>query len=299
MRTTTGRLALGLATVTLLALAACSGSGGDDAGTAGDAPAAEDRTGPAPAPADADSGGKTGGGDQATSVVLESPDLIKTATVRIVEGDLRAAREEIDTLLQKYGGAVQGEETVKDTSGRLETSALVLRVPSRSFQSMVDDLEESLDVRKSTTDTEDVHTQVIDVASRLTNLQVSLVRLRGFLRDATDLNAMLQFEQRITSVETQIASLTAQRDYLSDQTTMSTIHVDLRTPSAPPPPDDDPLDGAGFLTGLENGWNALKDVLVVTATAVGAALPFLVLGAVLGLPAWLVLRRRGVAEGPS
>ena len=95
MRTTTGRLALGLATVTLLALAACSGSGGDDAGTAGDAPAAEDRTGPAPAPADADSGGKTGGGDQATSVVLESPDLINVPR-RLLQERGRQHRQRTD-----------------------------------------------------------------------------------------------------------------------------------------------------------------------------------------------------------
>jgi hypothetical protein len=276
-----------LAASALLTLGACSGSAQEDSGAAGDAPPAAERGAP-----DESGGGKAGSVvDLATSVTLESPDLIKTATVHVVETDLDAARDEIDSLLQKYGGTITDEETVKDTVGRPETSTLVLRVPSRSFQAMVDDLDASLDVRKSTTDTEDVHNEVIDVESHLANLRVSLVRLRGFLRDATDLNAMLQFEQRITNVESQIASLTAQREYLNDQTTMSTINLQLRTPDAPAP-SDDPLEGAGFLTGLENGWNALKDVLLVGATVIGVAIPFLALGAAVVLPAWLLVRRR-------
>ncbi|HSV38648.1 MAG TPA: DUF4349 domain-containing protein, partial [Nocardioidaceae bacterium] len=126
-------------------------------------------------------------------------------------------------------------------------------------------------------------------------LRVSLGRLRSFLRDASDLNAMLQFEQRITNVESQIASLTAQREYLNDQTTMSTITLDLRTPTAPPPPkpkEDDPLEDAGFFTGLDNGWQALKDVLLVAATIVGAVIPFGILAAFVGVPMWVLLRGR-------
>jgi hypothetical protein len=304
------RLSAAGAAVLLVGLGACSSGGSDDSS----APTASEVEVPGPAvdrdgadllndfssdeenaaggeaPQDASGGGKV---TTAEIPLLESPDLVKTASVSVVEEDLAAARDIVDDLLRKYGGVVSDEKTVNDTKGKTETSQLVIRVPVRSFGSMMRDLEENLQVKTSTTDTEDVHNTVIDVESRLANLRVSLGRLRTFLRDATDLNAMLQFEQRITNVESQIASLTAQREYLNDQTTMSTINLDLRTPTAPPPAPkkDDPLEDAGFFTGLDNGWNALKDVLLVTATIVGAVIPFAILGTLLGVPLWVALRR--------
>lgn len=290
--------------VVLLGLGACSSGDAEDSGSA---PAAVDAPAPGPGRDDAfdqdeengTSGEQAGSGDGGGKVttaelpVLESADLVKTATVSVVEKDLAAARDIVDDLLRKYGGVVSDEKTMNDDDGKTETSQLVIRVPVRSFGAMMDDLDESLNVKSSTTDTEDVHNTVIDVESRLANLLVSLGRLRTFLREASDLNAMLQFEQRITNVESQIASLTAQREYLNDQTTMSTINLDLRTPTAPAPAPkkDDPLEGAGFFSGLENGWEALKDVLIVAATIVGAVIPFGILATIVGVPLWLVLRR--------
>ena len=55
-------------------------------------------------------------------------------------------------------------------------------------------------------------------------------------------------------------------------------------------------DEAGFLTGLEGGWDALRNGAVILATILGAMLPFTVVLLLLGVPAWLVgrslLRRR-------
>jgi hypothetical protein len=73
------------------------------------------------------------------------------------------------------------------------------------------------------------------------------------------------------------------------------------------PPDeaekqDDPLADAGFLTGLRNGWDALVDVAIVAATAVGALLPFLGVLALVLVPflVWVRTnrRRRGAVTAP-
>ena len=78
----------------------------------------------------------------------------------------------------------------------------------------------------------------------------------------------------------------------------------MTLPEAALTEEEDPLADAGFLTGLRNGWEALTDVAVIGATALGALLPFLgVLGLVLvPLVAWLRLgrrRRSPVAAPPS
>jgi hypothetical protein len=79
---------------------------------------------------------------------------------------------------------------------------------------------------------------------------------------------------------------------------MSTITVRLSTPEKYVPPPD-ALEGAGFLAGLRAGWHALLDVFVVGLTVLGAVLPFLGVGLLVGVPAWIgiraLVRRRRLA----
>jgi Flp pilus assembly protein TadB len=134
---------------------------------------------------------------------------------------------------------------------------------------------------------EDVTTEVIDVDSRVATAEASLARLQRFLRQAERVEDMIRLESEIATRQAELESMKAQQTYLRDQTSLATITVRLRTPDAPPaaPPDD-----AGFLTGLTNGWAALRTVLVGLATVTGAMLPFVVAIGVLAVPALLLVR---------
>jgi hypothetical protein len=226
--------------------------------------------------------------------------VISTGRVDLVTDDLEAARNEVDRLLGRYGGHVAKERTSKDDDGESDRSKLELRVPSRHFDQLMQDLEE-LGTADTQREDVDVTTEVIDVDSRIRTQEVSIDRLRGFLGDATDVNAMIRLESEIARREADLASLRAQQEYLDDQTSLATITVTMTTPEAAPERDDDPLEDAGFLSGLSGGWNALLDVVVVLATVVGALLPFAVVLAVLATPllVWLrTARRRRTAAAP-
>jgi hypothetical protein len=135
------------------------------------------------------------------------------------------------------------------------------------------------------------------VTERVQTLRNSLDRLQRFQRAARDAGDLVRLEQQITTRQSELQSLVAQQSYLADQTSMSTITVVLSRPEVTVAPPG-ALDDAGFAAGLAGGWQALGDVLVVVLTALGAALPFLLAGALLGLPAVLlvrVLRRRRAA----
>jgi hypothetical protein len=162
------------------------------------------------------------------------------------------------------------------------------------------DLEE-LGVADTQREDVDVTTEVIDVDSRIRTQEVSLDRLRGFLGEATDVNAMIRLESEIARREADLASLRAQQDYLADQTSLSTVSLTMTRDHGDPAPDDDALDDAGFVAGLRNGWEALVSVLVVGATVVGAVLPFAFVLGVVGVPLWLWLRvgRRRRPVAPS
>lgn len=253
----------------------------------------------APLPRDADAV-TTGEAGTAGRVGVRARSVIATGEVTLEGKDLTRVREELDRLLGRIGGTVAEERTSSDREDGPTRSRLVLRVPSARFGDMMaafDDIATVTDTRREEVD---VTTEVIDVAARVRTAEVSLQRLRTFIGRAKAIETVIRLETEISRREADLASLRAQQDYLDDQTSLATIRVLLQTPGAAADPED-PLEDAGFLAGLRNGWNALLDILVVSATVVGALVPFAVaLGVILApLLVWLRSRRRHPVASPA
>ena len=213
--------------------------------------------------------------------------VIRTGEVTLQSEDVPGLRDEVGRLVQRYGGYVSSEKSFTDTAGRLVEDRLVLRIPSERYDEVLADFDEVATVLAPRTRTEDVTTEVIDVDSRVRTAEVSLDRLRSFLRRSTDVDALIRLESEMAEREADLASLRAQQDYLEDQTSLATITLTLQRP-----PEDEPVQqsGDGFLAGLSGGWTALKGVVVVAATLLGAVVPFALAATVIGVPVALVLR---------
>lgn len=273
--------------VALAGLSACSGGGG---GSSADSLSSGGRAAPEPA-VGADSPGSTDekAAPGANRTVVTAKSVIRTGEVSLTAKDLAKVRDDIDALMAAVGGSVDSEESSHDRHGRLEQSTVVLRVPVERFKAAKSALMKMGKLQTSDQTSKDVTTQVIDVDERVQTLQNSLDDLQRFQRSAKDVKDLLDFEEKITQRQSELQSLKAQQAYLLDQTSMSTITVHLSTPEKYVPPPD-ALEGAGFLAGLKAGWNALVDVFVVSLTVFGAALPFLGVALLLGVPTWLGLR---------
>lgn len=282
--------------VALATLTGCSGGGGSST---------DAMSGPVEA---GGSGGSTGSADRAADVpgasrtVVRTTSVIRTGQVAVTAKDLGRVRREIEGLLSALGGSIDNEQTTNDRAGRIERSTLVLRVPVERFTVAKDALEKMGKLKTSSEASKDVTTQVIDVDERVQTLQNSLDNLQKYQRSARNVTELLRYEDQITERQSELQSLKAQQSYLSDQTAMSTITVYLTTPEKYVPPPD-ALENAGFLSGLKAGWHAFGDLVVVGLTVLGAALPFLVAGVLVGVPTWLglraLLRRRRSSAPPT
>ena len=277
-----------LATLAVLGLLTLTGCGG---GTNASETAAS-RAEPAAA-ADFGAGGTTANSGSAVdpSSEVEQRSVIKTGDVAIRTSHPAVARNRVTELLARLQGTIDDEQTVYDKHGDIRESHLVLRVPVASFTTAIDGVERLGTVVHSTSSGKDVTTRVIDVRQRLKTLRISLHELNSFQRRAANIDQLLRFENAITQRRGQYQSLKAQRDYLADQTSMSTISLDISVPPPAQATAPGPLDHAGFLTGVRHGWAALTGTMVVALTALGAVLPFAVLLAVVGLPLWRWMRR--------
>jgi hypothetical protein len=266
------------------------GSGGGDAGvTSRDFAGAED----AASSGSSGSAPSSGSGSKVATTPQMERAVISSGTVSLSSTDVAGTRQEVQRIVDAQGGDVTEENTETDEDGETSYSRFVIRVPSAKFSAAMSALEDVEGVVASNRGSEDVTTQVIDIDVRVRAQEASLKRVELLLSEATSLKNLIWIESQLTTRQAELDSLKSQQSWLTDQTSLSTITVDI---SAKPDKavtkkekDDEP---AGFLAGLSGGMKALTTTLAAVATILGALLPFAVLALVLGLPAWLVVRRR-------
>jgi len=269
-------------------LAGCSGSDDDDAGSSADAAG-----GGSEAATDGDA-------TQATSVAVDlantraperARDVISTAELTIEAADPEDAAARATVVARDAGGHLFSQEAAlaDDTEVRA-----VYKVPPDRFDAVVTALSALGEVQTRVIDTEDVTGQVVDLEARLATARTSVERLRELLTSSGNVGDLLAVEQSLAQREAEMESLAAQlaaRRARVDLATISLHVVKAVSASASEVSDDIP----GFLAGLRTGAAAFGNSVLVVVTALGFTLPFLALGLVVGLPLWVLTRRRRTA----
>lgn len=248
---------------------------------------------------DAATGGDTTGSDTTSTVAdLRTPPseraVISTGTVSLRSKDVAEARREVQRVVDAQGGDITDENTETDDEGATSYSRLVVRVPSAKFNAAMVALEEAAEFRSSNRGAKDVTTEVIDTDVRVRAQESSLKRVELLLSRAQSLKDIIWIESQLTSRQAELDSMKSQQAWLRDQTSFSTITVDITAITEKDKVEEE--KETGFLAGLDGGMKAMGASLSAIATVVGALIPFAVLLLVLGLPVWLLVRRRRTTQ---
>ncbi|GAB3199740.1 hypothetical protein GCM10027062_17230 [Nocardioides hungaricus] len=289
----------------LLGLAACGGGGGDgsDSGASSEAGGSADV---AAAQADGrstlsstyDAFTARGPADQEKPVQVQRS-VIRKANVELRSDDVGKAQFEVQQLTDRLSGQVSQEETTTDDDGKPAYTRMVLRIPTDSFATAMDDLKavDGAELVSASSGENDVTAKVIDTQTRLAAQRRSIARITVLFDRAQSIRDIVRIESELSRRQADLESLERQAAYLRGQTSMSTITVSIdQTPAKAKKDTDD----AGFVTGLKAGWDALATSAVGLATALGALLPWLVVLGIVGIPALLIWRsRRRVTPTPD
>jgi hypothetical protein len=293
------------AALTVLFAAGCSGgdaseaagdSARDDAGTSQAAPAAGRDSS---SDVSTDSGGasesqgpQSGDAGVISAVADEalSRSIVYTIGLSITTDDVDEAAATAASIARSAGGFVADERTTA------HSSTLTLRVPTERHTDAVSELQALGEVTNRSRSTEDVTQQVVDTESRISSQRESIARIRSLLAEADKLSDVISIEAELASREADLDALLSRQERLSNLTALATIDVTFHQVGEP---DEDPETAVGFLSGLKNGWAAFSGMMAGAAAALGAALPFLLLAAVLGLPVWAWARRRRSTIQPA
>jgi hypothetical protein len=213
---------------------------------------------------------------------LENRAVVRTGGLVLADDDVLVTRLEVVNAIVALGGYVADERSSAADDGGLRLSDLTVKVPSDDFDAAMQRIAATGTVLARTQSARDVTEQVVDVGTRVRSAQASLRRIRLLLGRAESLGDVIRLEQVLSSRQADLESLLAQQESLSARTDLATLQVTIQLPEAAQEPDE--TEATGFFTGLARGWDALASGYVTLATALGTALPTLV---VLGLLALL------------
>lgn len=270
-------LMVGIAT----GLASACSAASDSATTA--APVRADGAGDAGAP------NATGQGAAPEKKEVEQPGvdrmLVRTATMELASADPAATVERARDVAAREGGYTGSEDLRRDTA------TLTLQIPSDRFDQALDELSKLGKVISREQSAEDVTEQVVDLDSRIATQRASVDRVRALLAKAGTVDEIVRIEGELTTREADLESLERRRQALGGQVAMSTVTIRVSKTNAPVPPPQQAESG-GFITGLSDGWGAFLDAGSVALRVVGAVLPFVLVLAIPGVPAYRWWRRR-------
>ena len=299
-----GRAAVGVALVAMVIVAGCSadgddsGGGGSAGGEAQVAPAADQAATEQDQSAPADPAAKAGSTDAASQVRLVDLGnrIVRTANVdlEVGEGRLNATINQATDVVRQAKGIYVGSST-SVPSGEPASGQVTFRVPVDAFEPVLRELKGLGTYRGEKSSTEDVTNQYIDLNGQLAAWRAQervYLRLLDRARSVTDVIAV---QNQLQQVQSNIERLQGQLNYLEDQSSFSTIVLQVSEPGAAGP--------AGEPAGrLARAWATAVNGLGVMAAAVLVAVvwvtPLLVVAGLvlLGLRA---LRRPRPASSSS
>jgi hypothetical protein len=270
-----------------------SGGGGDSAVRSDAEYDAEATAMPESTPMAAESSGSDGASSMQS---IDSRALIRTGHVTLEVTDFERTEENLTRLVESRDGFVsetrQQQRRVGEQTYLMGT--VVLRVPNEHFGETFREVQAEGEVVESSTSTEDVTEQLVDIEARLKNLRAQRDRLRTLYEQANDTEAILQVERRLSEVQTEIERLEARKQALERRVAYSTITVDIREERPDRLGVDEKWYDIGFVGAFLESVNGVVVAVRAGVVLVGYVLPYLiVLATPVGLLGGVLAWRRG------
>ena len=219
--------------------------------------------------------------------------VIKTGrlSIRLGHDGLSKAIDRAQQVVDSYGGFISSSNI---SSGRHETSTIVLRVPAARFDAAMRQLRAPGlgAVRSEQVSGEDVGQQLVDLSARARNLRAQSRALIRLMNQAVTVSDTIKIQNELFDIQGQIEELEGRLRYLHDQADMSTITMLLAQPAAA---HHHHGQATAIGSALRRSWQRATDVVTAVIVGAGVVIPVALLALVALLAGrWLLpaVRRR-------
>lgn len=219
---------------------------------------------------------------------------------------LEAETEDMDTLLSsvearisELGGYVENREVRNGSkySGYTHRYAsLTIRIPASKLDGFVTDVSEQANIVSNRESADDITLSYVATESRMKTLETEQTRLLELLSAAKDMKEILQIEERLMDVRTELEEVTSQLRVMDNQVNYGTVYLDLDEVREYTEVEEEPDGfferiGKGFMKSLRNMGNFCKEFVIFLIVAIPYLIPFAVIAVVIVLIVKLSIRR--------
>lgn len=162
----------------------------------------------------------------ATADSNSSMHMIRSAEVRMQVDSLKKVRRVLSTLLIKHKGYLSQEHEER-YSGTAETR-MEIRIPQQSLSLFIDELCASAKfVERKEMKADDAGLEFTDLRARLKAREQLEERYLQLLQRAGKVSEMIEVEQQLNQVRTDIETLQGRLNYISNKVAMATLTVSM------------------------------------------------------------------------
>ena len=221
--------------------------------------------------------------------------IVKNADieVRVGKGAFSSKFTKISTIAEEFGGFVARSSTSTGSGKKPTSGSITIRVPADRFEAAIAKVKGLGTVKSESQSGEDVTKQFVDLEARLTQAKAQEAFFLRLMDQSKSISDLIQVQSQLSQVQLQIEQLKGDLQFLKDQTTYSTLSVEMFEPGAAvghPP------------IGLSKAWHeatvGFRNVVGGFVVMAGWAAPF-VLAGLLGLGGFRLSRRWRLRQKPS
>lgn len=237
-----------------------------------------------------------------SSSVTADRKLIRRISMEAETEDMDQLLSAIDAKLSELSGYTESR-TIRngnsyDGYDPVRHASLVIRIPADRLDSFADHLSGISNVISSSEKTQDVTLDYIATDSRIKALEAEEERLLALIDQAQDLSELLQLDERLTDIRTELEQVKSQLrlyDDLIDYGTVSLEIQEVRTLT----PKEEPGFWSRIATGFRENLQWLTDFLTETAIFLISSTPILLPLTLLIVAVILIIKRRRKKSPPT
>ena len=225
--------------------------------------------------------------------------IIKTYDITLETKNYDDARDVIMKTASTMGGYLSDsseKDTVDYNGKKTRHATFTVRVPSEKVDSYVETIAENASVLSKKLSTQDITTSYYDLQSQLESLLEQEARIKKLMDEATNYNYLLELDDKLTSIRTQINNINKQIQLYDKSVALSFVYVTLdEVAEYTEIVEEEPTFGAriaeAFLGTFENFWFFCQDLFV----AVIWMLPVLIIAGVV-IPPIVISKKKKRAK---
>ena len=222
--------------------------------------------------------------------------MIRKIRLEAETEDLDALLEAITEKINQLGGYIEQQEIYHGSPSaqrRYRRGTLTIRIPAEKLNEFVDKVTAESNIISSNETSDDVTLRYVAIQSRISALETEQTRLLELLAKAETTKDLLEIEERLTEVRTELEDITSKLRVMDNQVNYGTVTLTVSEVKEYTVIEEEPETvwqriGTGFMKSLKSIGKGFTELFVWVVTN----LPHLVLWAIAGFGIWTVIRIR-------